>query len=90
MKRIRVGKWSFEQSTASNGYHLFKQAEIVGKDGKKRKEDKLQGYDMSLKNIINVISEDESFFEEVHLNSLLEKIDSKIDDVAERILKQLK
>ncbi|MCP4987222.1 MAG: hypothetical protein GY928_14585 [Colwellia sp.] len=94
-ERIKVGRWSFEQSSAGAGYHLYENVDIeITKDGKRtgefRQEDKLFGYDVSMKRIINVISEDEAFCEEVKLSALLQRIEKKVDEVSERIINELK
>lgn len=95
MKRIRVGKYLIEQSTIGYGYHLYKDSEVSVKvdhkvTGETKTVTKTVGYDMPLKAVLKVISEDQSFKESDTINDLLKRIEIKLETVTNIILNQIR
>lgn len=88
-KRIQVGQWSFEKSDNSFAFHLYKDTEITNKEGVTRIEPKLEGYDMPMTKIVNIISTDEAFECSETMLGLQQRILLKTEEVAARILEQL-
>lgn len=88
-KKLRFGKWAFEQSDRSNNYHLYETKSINVKENNVKTDkfaDKevVVGYDMPLTAIIKVITEDEALIE------FLKTIEVKMKELEASIIKQLK
>lgn len=95
MKRIPINNiWSVEKPLHGAGFHLYEKREVPVKKGEgiskgKKIIEKIHGYNIPLKEIILIITEDSAWDKADTFLELVKSIEEKVDSIKVTVLSQL-